>query len=180
MKLRYVTVVLFAMAMTASQIAKAGISPTLREGTRKNWFAFSIGPSIALLHAPNQLLMEQTFGHHFSKDASGPAIAIDLQEHVAGGLFVLQTGPRFVYDIRIVSGLGLYLSPSVGIEYTFSTGGPHNGFSVPFLFKVKMVLANRGLLFFQPVGIDLMALFRPNSSYVALQYDLMFGGGVIF
>jgi hypothetical protein len=180
MKKQYGMLLCFAIAVTAAEIASARVSPTLREGTRNNWFAFSIGPSIALLHSPNQLLMEQTYGHHFSRDASGPAIALDLQEHVAGGMFVLQTGPRFVYDIRIVRGLGLYLAPSVGFEYTFSTGGPHNGFSVPFLFKVKLVLANRGLVFFQPVGIDLMALFRPDNSYVALQYDLMFGGGVIF
>jgi hypothetical protein len=170
----------FLFISTLTTATKAGSSQTLREGTRPNWFAFGIGPAIALLHSPNQLLLTQTFGHHFKGDASGPAIAVDMQEHVAGGLFVFQVGPRFVYDIQIVNGLGFYLTPSVGFEYTFSNGGPHHGFSVPFIFKAKLVLGNRGLIFFQPVGIDLMALFRPDNSYTAMQYDLLFGGGVIF
>lgn len=177
---QFLTALCFAAIISAENTASAAVPPILREGTYTNWVAFSMGPSIALLHAPNQLLLEQTYGHHFSGDASGPAIAVDVQEHVAGGMFVLQLGPRFVYDIQIVDGLGLYLSPSVGFEYTFSSAGPNNGFSVPFLFKVKLVLGNRGLVFFQPVGIDFMALFRPNNNYTALQYDLMFGGGVIF
>ena len=174
------TIVCLLTVMTIGAAANARGSSTLRDGTYANWFAFGIGPAIALLHSPDQLLLTQTFGHHFTGDASGPAIAVDLQEHVAGGMFVFQTGPRFVYDIQVIRGVGFYLCPSVGFEYTFSTGGPHHGFSVPFIFKGKLVLGNRGLIFFQPVGIDLMALFRPDNNYTAMQYDLLFGGGVIF
>ncbi len=174
-------VLVFFLGMTIlATAANARGRSALREGRHSNWFAFGLGPAIALLHAPNQLLLVQTFGHHFTREAAGPAIAVDMQEHVAGGLFVFQVGPRFVYDIQVVNGLGFYLSPSFGFEYTFSNGGPHHGFSFPFVFKIKLVLGGRGLIFFQPVGIDLMALFKPENNYTAMQYDLLFGGGVIF
>lgn len=170
---------IIALSITLTYMAYARVPAALREGRHPNWFSFAIGPSIALLHAPNQLLLVQTFGHHFTHRSGGPAIAIDVQEHLTGGLFVFQTGPRFVYDIRVARGLGFYLSPSIGLEYTL-TSIPHHGFSFPFLFKMKLVLGRRGLIFFQPVGIDLMALFRPHRNYTAMQYDLLFGGGVIF
>ncbi len=158
----------------------------VREGTRPFWVGFGVGPALALANCSTQLLMTQTFGYHFSGDASGPAIAVDLQEHIAGGWFILQFNPRFVWDINIIYGLGLYLTPSIGFGYTVGIRrgedplGNDHGLTIPIAFKIKQVLGNRGFIFFQPFSLDMMALFRPGVSYFAMQYDLLFGGGIIF
>ncbi len=165
--------------LTTASVSTAAIPPMLREGTRPFWFGFGMGPTIALVNSPNQFLLTQTFGYHFMGDASGPAIAVDMQEHVFGNLYVFQLNGRFVWDIPIVPNLGFYLAPSVGFGYTFSSA-PNHGLTIPFAFKAKLVLGNRGFVFFQPFGMDLMTFFRPNNEYVALQYDILMGGGVIF
>lgn len=179
--MKHIQIALFVatLVLTTAHVSSAAVPPILREGTHPFWFGFGMGPAIALVNSPNQYLLTQTFGYHFMGDASGPAIAVDVQEHVFGNLFVFQLGGRFVWDIRIVPNLGFYLSPSVGLGYTFSSA-PNHGLTIPFAFKAKLILGNRGFVFFQPFCMDLMTFFRPQNEYVALQYDILFGGGVIF
>jgi hypothetical protein len=193
-----VLVVLFAAA------ASAAPPPVLREGSHPMWAAMTMGPVVAVRDpvftgfggawspdAPTQFGLFQTFGYHFSGRADGPAIAVDLQEGFGDDYVVFAIVPKFVYDIRIVPGLGFYLSPMGGLG--FMTAAPDcpvgwdcdnsNGLTLQLGFEGKLILADRGLVFFRPfhLEIDIMHAPDPYDEFgTAVRYGLLFGGGVIF
>lgn len=176
--------VLFALA----EEANAGIPPMLRRGTRRMWAGGAFGPAFWMeTGGATQIKLTQTFGFHFKRAAEGPAIAFDISESFGSGVTVLQITPRFVWDIPIVDGLGFYLSPDVGIGFghafvgttygyygaTSSTG--YSAFELKFSFKGKLVLGDRGYVYMQPMGVDILI-----GDSTTARWDFMFGGGVIF
>lgn len=157
------------------------IPPVLRPGTRPMWAAFSFGPAINVTKSVTQFKLIETFGYHFSGTASGPAIAVDIQESFGEGITALELAPKFVWDIQIVDGLGFYLSPAAALGYVHAGGGgySYNGFTMQFIFEGKLVLGDRGMVFFRPFSFDLLGVGNGSFTMTA-RYDMMWGGGVIF
>ena len=173
-------IVLFTLAEEAS-----AIPPILRRGTRRMWAGGSFGPGISMgAGAITQFKLTETFGFHFRRSADGPALAFDLSESFGHGVTLLQITPRFVWDIPIVDGLGFYISPygGLGFSHLFGTakyGGVSSGYSafeICFGVKGKLILGDRGYVFMQPIGIDI--LIRGEGA--TARWDFLFGGGVTF
>ena len=164
----------------------------LREAEgRPFWASLAMGPSVGMYGVGTQFKLTQTFGWHFGGGPTGPALAFDLSESFGGGFFTIDVAPRFVWDIRIIEGLGLYLSPSGGLGFSYSTfgdcktvagGGQICGYGnwIAFHFVAafdgKLILDNRWLVFFRPLGLD----FYAHANGTAMRYSLMIGGGAIF
>jgi hypothetical protein len=180
------TLMAAAMIVGAASYAQA-IPPILRPGSRPMWASMTLGPAVKVSDWITQFKMTQTFGYHFKGTANGPAIAADLQESFGDDWIVFCIVPRFVWDIQIVDGLGLYLSPSGGFGFAHAsvdcpagyTCPSYNGFTFQFAFEGKLVLGDRGLVFFRPIGFDIMGLANGDME-VGARYELFFGGGVIF
>jgi hypothetical protein len=164
------------------------IPEVLREGTHPMWASLSFGPAVKLHDIPTQFKLIQTFGYHFLGGADGPAIAIDLQEAFGDHFTSIELLPKFVWDFRIVPGLGLYLSPSFGFgfaAFVFDEDIPgrddsFKGMTLQFAFEAKLILADRGLVFFRPVGVDILPMSYHDNWETGARWDLMFGGGAIF
>lgn len=172
--------------------ARAEIPEILKpaEG-RAFWAAFSLGPAVNMYGVASQFKLSQTFGWHFGGEATGPAIALDLSEAFGSGFVTIDVAPRFVWDIHIIKTLGLYLSPGAGLGFSYSTWGscvttagggswcPNQNwtaFHFTVAFDGKMIIGNRWLVIFRPMGID--GYVHPNGW--ALRYSIMFGGGAVF
>lgn len=170
----------------------------VRSGTHPGWFAFSFGPAVGLrdsdyrgytVEAPNQFKLVQTFGYHFMGQSHGPALALDVQESLGDHTTVFQVGPKFVWDIPIVRGLGVYLSPSAMLGYEFASYGrtiyirfeeEQHGLTMQFAFEAKLILGDRGLIFFRPITIDITSGEVRDEWLTFVRWDLLFGGGVTF
>ncbi len=173
-----------------SAVPAQAVPPILRPGTRPWWASLQMGgailarPRVSEVCTPffgcvggagwlDQFKLVEEIGYHFSGNASGPAIAFDLQESFNGPVF-FEMGPKFVWDIPIIQDLGLYLSPSGMIGYAYIEGGTHK-FDLQIGFEGKLMLADRAYVFFRPFTLDFLI-----SDDLILRYDIMFGGGVTF
>lgn len=181
-------VIFFALAENAN----AAIPPILRRGTRRMWAGGGLGAASHLTTGGfTQFKLIQTFGFHFKRASEGPAIAFDLHESFGGsqsvgwvtvssGYTTLQMTARFLWDIPIVDGLGLYLSPNAGIGVGIllpSGGSAEAAFNLRFAFKGKLMLGDRGYVYVEPIGIDIF-LGHASGSYT--RYDFLLGGGIGF
>lgn len=196
-----------SVALLIALVADTGIArgDILREGTHPMWVALSLGPLLDVRDpeyggfegdAPNQFGLRQTFGVHFSGRAEGPAVAIDLQESFGDDFFVFALVPKFVYDIPLVRGLGLYLSPMAGLGYMMADPDctcpfgwdcgvcdSYHGLTLQFGFEGKLIIGDRGLVFFRPfdLEIDMLYIDDPVDEFgTTVRYGILFGGGVIF
>lgn len=199
------------LVLGTASVASA-IPPILREGTRPMWAQMNMGFIVGVRDpefeyqghkwegkAPDQFMLTQTWGYHFSGNASGPAIAVDLQESFGDDFdIVFQIVPKFVWDIRIKEGLGVYLSPIGGLG--FVTAKPDcpsgadcdnwNGVVFQMGFEGKMILADRGMVCFRPFHLEIAHTKTPsfNTGFgstdsawgTSVRYGILFGGGVIF
>jgi hypothetical protein len=185
---RLVQVAALAVALTTfASVAEAAIPPILRRPTGKPmWFMGSIGPAFWLEGGGTAGKLPLQFGYHFTGHAWGPAIAVDLVPIFWGGSFGRSTGgggievlPKFVWDIPIVDGLGLFLSPSIGAGFAYLGSGYYSsgtaGATVQIAFEGKLVLGGRGFVSFRPIGVDILI-----SGGATALWDFMFGGGVLF
>jgi hypothetical protein len=166
------------LAATASAQEASSKLELMRPGTRAMWATFSVAPAMQISDAVSQLKIAQAAGWHFFGNSSGPAIAFELQESFGSNLFILELGPKFCWDIPISSDLGIYLSPNamIGMAYASAYGTSDVGLDLQFGFEGKMVLADRGLLFFRPMTLDIAIGDRGT----AVRWDIVFGGGVTF
>jgi len=156
------------------------------------WASMAFGPAVNIKRSRSQFKLIQTFGYHFSGNASGPAIAIDLQESFGDHWTSLAIVPKFVWDIRIIPGLGFYISPFAGLGYAgaWADCPAHvrdcwdiHGITFQFGVQGKLILGDRGLVFFQPLAFDVSGgtCDEPLCDWdTAARWDMMFGGGVIF
>ncbi len=167
------------MANVAPTTADAA-PPLLRPGTRGMWASLGLGPAAELDKYSTQFKLTQTFGYHFSGSASGPALALELQESFGKGVLFLEVGPKFVWDIQLIDGIGFYLSPSAMAGFTHATnGGSLSGFTLQLGVEGKLVLGDRGMVFFRPICVDILGLSH-SGIQVGARWDLIFGGGVTF
>ncbi len=191
MKRRLIGAFAAIVLLTASAPARAEFPELLKEADgRAFWASLAMGPAIGMYGVGTQFKLIETFGWHFKGGATGPAMALDLSEAFGGGFFTLDITPRFVWDIRIIEGLGFYLSPSGGLGFSYSTYGDcrtvagggsicgygnWTGLHITAALDGKLILGNRWLVFFRPVRLD----FYYHGG-TAMRYSLMFGGGAIF
>lgn len=150
----------------------------LRPGTRSMAAIFSVAPAFALdNNLSTQVKLGQAFAWHLSGDSSGFAVGGELQESLGGSAFVFNVGPKAWYDIQVSEALGVYLAPSVMMGLAYASGGGYSsfGFDMQFGFEAKMLLQDRGMIFFRPMTIDIAI-----GEQAAVRWDLVFGGGVTF
>ena len=184
--------VLFSMLALGS-VARADDIPTvLRPGTHPWYSGLDLGGAIGVHNSASQFKLGEFIGYHFSGNASGPALGFDIQESFGNGATTLELGSKFIWDIPIVRNLGLYLTPSAMIGYTYvdvgsqnvcflgycesvGGGGSANYFDMQFGFEGKLMLADRAFVFFRPLTLD----FLINSGF-AFRWDIVAGGGVTF
>jgi hypothetical protein len=90
---------------------------------------------------------------------------------------MLALGPKAWYDIQISDDLGIYLAPSVMMGLAYVSAGSYDsfGFDMQFGFEAKMLLQDRGMVFFRPITLDIAV-----GDSAAVRWDLVFGGGVTF
>jgi hypothetical protein len=155
--------------------------PMVQPSTRPMFATFGFGPSILIEPGSGtQFKITQAFGYHLFGGGEGPAIGAALEEAFGEGITRFQIGPKFWWDIQPAAGLGLYLAPTFKLGYMLATNGDSaHYFNFQFGFEVKMVLGNRGLVFFRPFTLDMGAGGVDGARFGA-GYDLMFGGGVTF
>jgi hypothetical protein len=177
---------LFALTMlVGSALPAHAIPPILRPGTRPMWASGAFGPAIKLSDSLGQFKLTQTFGYHFSGTAKGPAVAIDLQESFGSHFTTFELVPNFVWDIAIIDGLGLYLSPSAGLGFVHTGASGYsgqNGVTLQFGFAAKLILGDRGMVFFRPINIDILMGDAGVGAgwHTGARWDMLWGGGVIF
>ncbi|MCC6746345.1 MAG: hypothetical protein IT371_01720 [Deltaproteobacteria bacterium] len=155
------------------------IPPALQAGTRPMWGFFGMGGAIGMTSfSGSQFRLSEEFGYHFSGKSDGPAIGGILAESFGSGFFGFQVGPKFTWDFQIVRDLGVYLAPTAHIAFALAGAGGSAaaGFNFGFGFEGKLVIMNRGIVFFRPFELDFFAGDFPFQA----RYNLSFGGGVIF
>lgn len=178
---RWLVAGLLGAGTLALSAGEARAQDLLEPGTRPMWAALAFGPAIGVVDFPvTQFKLEQEFGYHFSGDSSGPAIGANIGESFAGaGNFVVfQPGAKFWWDFQILDDMAIYVSPNAKVGYAgfFGGGGSAHAFNWELAVEGKVLLGDRGLVFFRPLGLD---MFASENGFI-MRYDLMFGGGVTF
>lgn len=177
----YLALALAAPAVAQAQQQEGTMSakaPLLRPGTRPMTALFSVAPALALdNNLATQVKLAEGFAWHLSGDSSGFAVGGELQESIGGSSFVFNAGPKAWYDIQISDSHGFYLSPSVMMGLVYASGGNVStfGFDMQFGFEAKLVIQDRGVVFFRPITVDIAV-----ADGTAVRWDLAFGGGVTF
>ncbi len=137
-------------------------------------------PGYQALGCGGALKISQEFGAHFSGTGAGPAAGILVQEELLGyGYFGLTLAPKFTWDIQVIKGVGLYVSPNVAVGYRRNRWVGHptmQGGSVQGGVALKLSLGDRGLLYTQLPHFDFV--FGPG--YSMIRYDFIVGGGISF
>lgn len=170
-----------ALAVALVTVGSAGpssaeIPPLVAESTHPGFFQFEMGPAISLHKFATQFKMAMAGGYHLFGTGDGPALGASMQFGFSDGYFSTAVGPRFWWDIQVVDGLGLYLTPVAQVGYSLLSNGSTNHYlHLQFGFEPRLVLSDRGVIFLRFFTMDVMF-----GSTVAARYDLMFGGGVTF
>lgn len=201
--LKAMTILFVMLCLNNIASAAADIPPVLASGTRQMWAVFGFGPALEIKDSNNQFKMIQQFGYHLNPGAVGPAIGFDLQESFSEDITTIELGPKFSWDIQLVEGLGLYLSPSAMIGFAhISASGAYmsspwggirtievsaNGLTIQLGIEGKLFLADRGVVFFRPLTIDIMPLHVSDNIDITedewntgIRWDLLIGGGIAF
>ena len=108
------------------------------------------------------------------------ALGVNIAESFGNSAFVFQPGVKFWWDIQVVEDYAIYVTPAGKLGYTLGTGGGATAHAFNWALGVegRVILGDRGLIFFRPFTLDMFA-----GEFVddfAMRYDLMFGGGVTF
>ncbi len=164
---------------TLAQEANAEIPPILRRSTRRMWAGGGLGAGALLEgYGGSGFKLLQFFGFHFKKGGHGPAIAVELAENFGGGSVAFQIVPQFQYDIPIVDGLGLYLTPIGGAGVVIASGGA--AFDLQLGFEGKLTLGDRGYVFLRPLSFDILIGGYGGYTGAVGVYNFLLGGGVLF
>jgi hypothetical protein len=150
------------------------------------------GAGIGITNVKSQAKLSLLFGYHFMGRFSGPALALDFQVGFGSDFTSIEIGPRFFWNIPLAPHLGLYLAPTAMLGYAHLTERctavtpaldvcepGRNGLSFQLGLEVRLLLAERVLLAFQPVGVDVLGVANGDLD-LAVRYDLMFSGGIVF
>lgn len=184
---RRISAAVLASALVAGAVAicapgEAQAQNIVRSGTRPGWLGLGVGPSIGIVNSPVSAHINPQFGYHFGGNTSGPAIVVDLNMYVTGGFFALTATPRFQYDIQPIGGVGFLVGPYIGFGPGFATAGGAASFlmEIPFGVDLKLVLGDRGLIWFRPVGFSVPIAISSAGAGAGFAYDIQFGGGFTF
>jgi hypothetical protein len=163
---------------------------------------------------PHQFTAWQEVGLHFARHSSGAGLSFVLTESVGPFTFsgfyggypveasfstvVVEPGFRFLWDIPL-GNRGLYLCPSLRVAYAYLHAAACSGtacldtvttqsaqaVSVEPGLELKLLLGDRGLLFFRPLAVEVLSFFASNLNgatldTVTVRYGLHLGGGVTF
>jgi hypothetical protein len=141
--------------------------------------------------AAHQFKLIAGFAWHFFGQPHGPAVALELQPAFGSSFFTFIVGPKFKWDFQIIKDLALYIAPYLQLGYQYSgsnvcikdpfsgqercESGGGSAFNLQFGAEGKLILAQRGVVFFRPLQLNFGI-----ASSTAISYDLIVGGGVIF
>jgi tetratricopeptide (TPR) repeat protein len=165
--------------------------PLLRPGTHRAFAAAALGGGFGLTGSSHFFKIVEAIGVHFRGEAGGPGLSLEIHEALASGLFLLEAGPRFAWDIR-VGERGLYISPGLmaGFVYfksdfnfpEYNPAGSSLGFGLQAGVDLKLVLGDRGLLLLRPVSISYARTYSSDLSVWQdrVRFDVLLGGGVTF
>jgi hypothetical protein len=132
------------------------------------------------------------FGYHFSGDSSGPALGANFEvsfgdRSTSTMLVGVEPGVKFWWDIQPDSDTAFYLTPSAKLGYAalrapdFPDAGGSNAFNIQLGFELKLIINDRGLIFFRPVTVDMwggeVSLGSASAGGFMAFWDIMFGGG---
>jgi hypothetical protein len=177
-RIALLTMTFSALSYAAPLPAHAEETLTLiRPGTRPAWFGFALAPALDIQNSASQLKFAQDVGYHLSGTSEGWAVGFTMQQSVGASAFVFETGPKVLYDYLLSDRYGVYLSPSfmMGPGASSVSHSSSGFFDMQFGFEAKMLIDDRGLIFFRPFSLDLQV-----ASTVAMRYDVIFGGGATF
>ncbi len=188
-----------ALAILAAAGSAWAFPPMLREpAPPKPWFAaFHYGGAIgarypsactgALCSAPawSQFKIALEGGVHFGRRSDGPALAfLSFQAGFGNDYKTLELGPRFFWDIQLVQGMGLYLSPGAMIGYAAwfpsDAGSTQSGLTFQVSLDGKLVFADRVYVLLRPFALDFMGMSLPSGMSLFLRYDFLLGVGMLF
>jgi hypothetical protein len=189
--------------LTLSPAARA-VPSVLRASTRPMFASFHLGPAIEITGDwGSQLKIGQEFGYHFSGRFEGPALGLSVEESFTNCTPVsdvscvsFEVGPKFWWDFALVPGMGIYLAPMVRLGFTHvhisatvfgqDYDGAANAFGIQLGLALRLVLGDRGLVYFRPITMDMAIggadddLERVYDENFAMRWDLVFGGGFVF
>ena len=173
------------LALFVAPVAAASFPPIVRPSSRPMFVTFNFGPSVGVDPSGTLFKIAQEFGYHIFHTGSGPAVGASFEEAFSGNLTRLGLGPKFWWNFQPVAGLGLYLTPSAKIGYqlaSYTEGqGSNHYFLFQFGFEGRLVIGDRGLIFFRPFTLEMGGGGGDISGqgFIA-SYDIQFGGGVTF
>lgn len=137
-------------------------------------------------------LIEEAIGVHTGGDSSGFAVELVLQQSVGLDASTFVFAPRFGADIALSEWFGVYLSPSLALGYRMIKPGGLNQLgpddsqlghqaTIQFALGTKIIVVDRLVLSFRPIGIDLAIPSRRYSdNLLAVRWQLVGGLGFTF
>jgi hypothetical protein len=188
-----------AATFTVSETSRADAREVLRPSTRTAWWAGMFGPGFGVTGCGRggcigpasaggffgtQFQFNNEVGVHLGTGAGhGPAIGGILILGFGGAGFGLATrfSPQFKfwYDIPIKKEYAIYLTPGVSAGYSGyygAFGTAVHFFATQATFAGRLVIKDRGIVFFQPVTLDIQA----NGLGAFISFNIIAGGGVTF
>ncbi|MBL8679777.1 MAG: hypothetical protein JNK05_11455 [Myxococcales bacterium] len=128
--------------------------------------------------------LEIEYQFHFNRRYEGPGIGLGIQLPFWAGFGIGFQG-RFIYDIQPISNVAFFITPYGGLSlgfWNYCEAGRCGGFWVaPELgLELKVVLFDRLLLGFRPIGISIPFAFGGWRDSVWWGYHAGFTIGVTF
>ncbi len=180
-----------AACFTFSTASYADAAEVLRPSTRTAFYDAGVGPGIGILGCGGgvcgsgfgftQFQLINEIGVHLGTGAGhGPAIGGIILLGFGGPFSPIRFSPQFKfwYDIPVTKKYAIYVTPgaSAGYGMLATHGLVESFFATQITCAGRLVLKDRGLVFFQPVTADIAA----NGSGVAFGWSIIAGGGVTF
>jgi hypothetical protein len=176
------TLALAFAAVTTALSGTAAAQSVLGGNSRPNAFSFNVGPWINLESGGATARINPEFQVHFGGRYEGPAfnIGLDILPQFRGVL--LAVAPRFQYDVQLLPGTAFFLSPYGGMDIGLTTSSGASAFVMaPTVgLDLKVLLVNRLLLGFRPIGIMVPLFFGGGGVSSSVGYDIGFAIGVAF
>ncbi|MCC6527793.1 MAG: hypothetical protein IT373_34425 [Polyangiaceae bacterium] len=195
-----ITGLLTAVALVGATASEAWADDdALTPGTRPMFLDVGLGPTLFMgasggggsIRADDGFprgKLQLEFGYHFSGDSSGPALGPNIEVSFGApprDVTGVEPGLKFWYDIQI-GDVAFYLTPSAKLGYgalIYRSVAAH-AFNIELGFEGRLIINDRGLVFFRPITVDMLAgevgFGGASASGFAAFWDLMFGGGATF
>jgi hypothetical protein len=183
---------LFVSSLAAALLGlTADASAQTVEVNRRNAFALNVGPMIGILGGGEYVRINPEFqlhqGRRFDGHMFGIGLAVVPWPNERGPSFAVSA--RWQYDHQLVSGTPFFVSPyagadvGLGIFDLVDSDGPlrFRFVAAPMVgLDVKLVINERWLLGFRPIGITVPLFIGGPSVTVDVLYDISFTVGLTF